>query len=365
MKCDQEALATQNSYKWNRLIFMKYLCKLPKTLLGGMAILLATELGLRGIGLNRPILYQADPYTGYRIQPNQKLFRLGKHINYNQYSQRSEPIAAQKPKNTLRILMLGDSVLNGGNPTDQTQTISEVLEELLSARDPSINGSVEVLNASAGSWGIGNQLGYLKEFGTFQSDIIILQIGTHDLSQPTSTADAVGKFAHPDKIPLLAIQELWSHYLWPRLVFLLPYSIQSKTSHLANEIPSAQDAQLQFQANMIYLGKIADYVLARKIPLFVVFTNNREDLLPSPTMPLQKPVFLETLKVLQLPVIDVHSEWSALPSATIEGYFRDIVHLSESGNQATAKFIFQELCDYQTAEHSSLLPVREQQNPCL
>jgi len=76
--------------------------------------LTATEVVLRlAFGLGNPVLSQADPDTGYRFQPNQKIFRFGKHVEYNQYSQRSEPITLKKPKRILRILMTGDSVLNG------------------------------------------------------------------------------------------------------------------------------------------------------------------------------------------------------------------------------------------------------------
>lgn len=49
--------------------------------------------------------------------------------------------------------MVGDSVLNGGNFIDQSQIIRELFEKkLIASAYPA-----EVLNASAGSWGIGNQ----------------------------------------------------------------------------------------------------------------------------------------------------------------------------------------------------------------
>jgi len=32
------------------------------------------------LGLGNPVLSQADPYTGYRFQANQKLFRFRKRI---------------------------------------------------------------------------------------------------------------------------------------------------------------------------------------------------------------------------------------------------------------------------------------------
>ncbi|MBD3560821.1 SGNH/GDSL hydrolase family protein, partial [Planktothrix sp. FACHB-1355] len=189
---------------------------IPASVVG---ILITTEVTLRlALGLGNPVLVQADSDTGYRFQPNQKIFRFGKHIQYNQYSQRSEPITPEKPAGKLRILMLGDSVLNGGNPTDQSQIITELFEAKLSAS----GHPAEVLNASSGSWGIGNQLGYLRKFGTFNADAVILQIGTHDLTQPTSNSEIVGHHpSFPTHPPLLAIQEAWTRYAWPNLAFRL------------------------------------------------------------------------------------------------------------------------------------------------
>ena len=99
-----------------------------------LSIFLFLEGGLRlKLGLGNPVLSQIDLETGYRFQPNQKIFRFGNAIVYNQYSQRSDRILPFKPQNTLRILMVGDSVLNGGTLTDQTQTISEQLEAKMKA----------------------------------------------------------------------------------------------------------------------------------------------------------------------------------------------------------------------------------------
>lgn len=300
--------------------------------------LTATEVTLRlAFGLGNPILSQADPSTGYRFQPNQKVFRFGKNIEYNQYSQRSEPITPEKPKGILRILMTGDSVLNGGNPTDQSQTISELLERKLSASQrPS-----EILNASAGSWGIGNQLGYLGMFGTFQSDAVIVQIGTHDLSQPTSTSASVGHHpALPTAPPLLAIQEALTRYAFPRLSGIL------KLSFSPTEVspPSPTEPERQFKQNMESFKTIVAMVRAEKIPVFVLFTPNREDLVPTPHLAPYKPQFLKLLNSLQVPMLDTHTTWSTLPTATVETYFRDGVHLSLLGNQAVADLLFQQLC---------------------
>lgn len=298
-----------------------------------LVIALGTEISLRFIGFGNPPLSQEDPYTGYVFQPNQKINRFGRNIEYNQYSQRSEPISLDKPEHKIRILMTGDSVLNGGNPIDQHQTITELFEaKLVQGEPPS-----EILNASAGSWGIGNQLGYIEKFGTFQADALILQIGTHDLTQGKSKGDVVGtSINYPDRQPLLAIQEAFLRYALPHF--------QKTFFPKSTLTPSPQQLDQQFHQNMESLKIIANIAQTRNIPLFVLFTPDREDLLPTPKTPAYKNQFLQVLNALKIPVIDTHTAWSTLPPSTVETYFRDGVHLSEAGNQATADLLYQKIC---------------------
>lgn len=307
---------------------MKLKKRLYWLITGVVLTFVCIESGLRlGLGLGYPVLSMADSQTGYRFQPNQNRRRLGKTIQYNQYSQRSDPVVMPKPENTLRILMVGDSVLNGGTLIDQSQTISELLETQLS----SDNTSVEVLNASAGSWGIGNQLGYLRKFGFFDSDILILQIGTHDLVQPKSSSDRVGRDPnYPNRLPLLATQELCQRYLIPRVQRRLGLNA-------SGEIPTTTELEAQFRQNMTYFQEIIALARRQSLPVYVLYTPNWVDVLPQPQDPLYKDEFLSLLESLQVPVIDLQERWSALPATTVESYFRDSVHLTVSGNQAIAK----------------------------
>lgn len=303
-----------------------------------LGIVLATEVLLRTIlGLGNPLLMKNDTNIGYLAKPNQKIFRFGKHIKYNQYSQRSEPITLEKPANKLRILMIGDSVLNGGNPIDQSQTITELLKNKLL----SLGYSAEILNASAGSWGIGNRIEYLREFGTFHSDAIIVQIGTHDLNQPTSTSEIVGEHPHyPTHKPLLAILELWDRYIEPKLSAQFNF----KTSPAETLQPSPKEMDRLFQENMVFLQDIVLMAKANHIPVFVLFTANRDDLVPKFQVPHYKAKFLDILSNLNVPIIDSHESWSVLPKDSVMGYYRDFVHLTETGNQSLANLLFEELC---------------------
>ncbi|MDJ0734452.1 MAG: SGNH/GDSL hydrolase family protein [Nostocaceae cyanobacterium] len=327
-------------------VFRKYW--LP---ISGIAILVTTEIALRlFFGLGKPVLSQADSDTGYRFQPNQKVFRFGKRIEYNQYSQRSEEISPQKLQGTLRILMVGDSVLNGGNPTDQDQTITEKLE----AKFKSLGQSTEVLNASAGSWGIGNHLGYLQKFGTFNTDVVIFQIGSHDLTQPTSTGKRIGHDPnYPNRLPLLATEEALTRYIIPRI--LRNYNL----SLFSQEIPqvSTTKENQQFQKNMELFKTAVNLVRSQEIPVYVLFTLNRYDLIPNPKTPPYKKEFMQAVYSLQIPILDTYETWSKQPKNIINSYYRDDVHLNENGNEAVANLIFQQLCIEQKFKNCSGITV--------
>lgn len=314
-------------------------------ILGGcLVFLVGLELTLRfKYGLGNPALMQADEATGYRFQPNQKVTRFGKNMEYNEYSQRSPAITPQKSPGKLRILMTGDSVLNGGYPADQTETITAFLTEKLK----NSGYDAEILNASSGSWGIGNQLGYLGKFGTFASDALVLQIGTHDLVQPTSTSDKVGKDPHfPAKRPLFAIQEGWERYGRRYVVFWLAiyWKIYIGQYIENEEAPPSLNPAVDFPKNMGYFREIIKLARKQNIPVYVLFTPYRDDVIPKPHTPKYYPDFFKVLQSENVPVIDSYGFWSILPPSIASTYFRDSVHLTIPGNEAIADLIFQKLC---------------------
>ncbi|MBD2577604.1 SGNH/GDSL hydrolase family protein [Oscillatoria sp. FACHB-1406] len=292
-------------------------------------------------GLGHPPLVVADRAMGYRFGENQRLRRFGNVLEYNQYSQRSEAIASPKPSKTLRILMVGDSVLNGGNRKDQSEIISELLEVRI-LRATHSGSSVEVLNASANSWGIGNHWGYLRKYGWFDSDAVILQIGTHDLIQETSKAD-------PESLkrrPRFALEEAIAFYAWP----ILRERFRGRNpapAGVERSQPNPTFRDRQFRENMAILEQIAAETRKRKIPLFVLYTPDRRDLLPTSTQPDYQGEFFKQLQGLKIPVIDSHAAWSKLPPETVANYFIDGVHLSVEGNRAIAELLFLQLCQQQ------------------
>ncbi|MEM7714394.1 MAG: SGNH/GDSL hydrolase family protein [Cyanobacteria bacterium P01_A01_bin.68] len=188
---------------------------------GIVGLFVATEIGLRLLfGFGNPLTYIGDEKIGYLLTPSQRTRRFGNRIEINQYSMRGGNIEPKPLPSTMRVLLLGDSIANGGWWTDQENTISNLMMGSLKSNlsklpDLSKNiNQVEVLNASANSWGPRNELAYLQKFGSFGSKAIILLINTDDLFSTTPTSLQVGKDRnYPAKKPPLALAEILNRYI--------------------------------------------------------------------------------------------------------------------------------------------------------
>ena len=185
-----------------------------------VALFVIVEVSLRLMfGFGNPLTYIADEKIGYLLAPNQRTRRFGNRIEINEYSMRSGAVKKERSPDTFRVLVLGDSIANGGWWTDQTNIISEMLATQLREGEnfKSIQTSnVEVLNASANSWGPRNELAYLQRFGTFDAQVVVLIINTDDLFATTPSSVVVGRDRnYPDRKPRLAIVEAIARYLLP------------------------------------------------------------------------------------------------------------------------------------------------------
>ncbi|MGL5194288.1 MAG: SGNH/GDSL hydrolase family protein, partial [Chroococcales cyanobacterium] len=180
-----------------------------------VGLFIAVEVALRLLfGFGNPPLYIPDEKIGYLLAPNQKLRRFGNRFEINQYSMRSA--AVSPTSDTPRVLLLGDSVANGGWWTDQAQTISTFMRQQLAERLPGNSPQIQVLNASANSWGPRNERAYLEKFGTFGAQAVVLLINTDDLFGTQPSSIPVGRDRnYPDKKPPLALAEVVTRYLLP------------------------------------------------------------------------------------------------------------------------------------------------------
>jgi hypothetical protein len=325
--------------------------KLIILLIAGTVGLLALLEGLLrlGWGFGKPLLYIADDQIGYLLAPNQQVRRFGNRIEINADSMRSAPVSPQL--GAWRLLLLGDSVANGGWWTDQSQTISELLGQQLrsdsnSRRSPGSNSgsnsgansgpapTLEVLNASANSWGPRNELAYLRRFGSFDARVIVLLINTDDLFATAPSSLVVGQDRnYPDRPPASAIHELLQRYLLPEPP--LAADLKAKLQALAAEpgdrvginlaaIQSMHEFAQQHQAQLLVL----------LTPLLREVGTGSRDYEVTARRRLQDFTQATSLDYIDcLPIFNQVQEPGRL--------YRDHIHLSPIGNQRLSELVYQ------------------------
>jgi len=177
--------------------------------------LLFVELILRFVfGFCNAPLYIEDPDFEYVFAPNQYRFRFRNVVRTNEFSMRSDPI---NPTDSIVILLIGDSVINGGNPTDHDDLASTLLEKQFTEH---YKQPVRILNVSAGSWGPDNAFAFLKKKGFFGADVLCLVTSSHDAYDNMSHHKVVGENPnYPDRQYHVALYEFWHRYIYSLFVY--------------------------------------------------------------------------------------------------------------------------------------------------
>ncbi len=329
--------------------------------LGIIITLLGLEIILRfTFGFHNPLLYIADPEVGYLLAPNQQVRRLRNRVMINEYSMRSSRI--EEPKQSLRILFLGDSVLNGSWWTDQEDTISTMIQRILALeKNPSkplekgtwnlppfflaqrrvsagargdqpvlfsqtpiprtSSQTVEILNASANGWSPRNELAYLQKFGLFQADILILVLNTDDLFGTTPTSIPVGNDRYyPSQKPTFAILEAVTR-------LFIPYTPPPEMA----KVNAEGGDRVGF--NLAALAEIHHLAQTQQIPLMITLTPLWHEILyktkPYETIARQRlGQFIQARNLTYLdflPIFQSHPDPKTL--------YRDQIHLTPIGNE--------------------------------
>lgn len=276
------------------------------------------------LGLGSPPLLQKDHEIGYLLKANQEVHRFGNQIYINEHHQRSSPVSDRK--NRQRVLFVGDSVTFGGSLTDQEDTYPEQFGRLFMNK---CHSEVDVLNASAGSWGIENRTAYLDRFGTFESDLVVIQIGARDLLQATSKSYVVGCHpSYPENSPTFAIGELFSRYIGPMWLGTDP-SCDPKGERKQKPIKE------QFEQNMNSLIHAIDHTLDQSTQVVILHTAERPNQKGEFTRNRWQGRFQQIMDSLSVEVIDLHQEWNGNSDAV--EWYRDYIHINERGNKEVAQ----------------------------
>lgn len=310
--------------------------KIALLVLGGLFLLLTgVELVLRKrYGLGNPLLYVADTRMGYRLAPNQNLRVRGNRIVVNQYSMRGDRVEPQRHPETLRVLLLGDSIVNGGWWTDQSQILSQVVRDALVSAEDSGFHQVEVLNASANSWGPRNQLGYVVRFGIFAAQVVLMVLNTDDLFAIAPHSLQLGRSPNYfTRRPPLALLEAVHRARKPPT------------------LPALQDLQDQtgdrVGANLEAIRQLNRLVQQHHSQLLVAMTPLQRELADEGPRDYEQTARQRLEHFTQdqgIPYLDFLPIFSQSASSSL---YRDHIHLSPAGNEwvgkALAHFIAQHL----------------------
>lgn len=186
-------------------------------------------------GFGDPPLSISHPTIEYMFKPNQDVLRFHNRFITNQYGMRSEHFSKNKTNpNEFRVMVFGDSVVNGGNLTDHEKLATTLLQNQLKS---CLKKMVIVGNISAGSWGPENYLAYSNEYGFFDADAIVLVISSHDYAD-NPTFEPLNPNTHPIEKPAFALLEAMTRYL-PRYLPLVSNKKSDNIEPAANSKHSA------------------------------------------------------------------------------------------------------------------------------
>lgn len=200
---------------------------------GILAIAFAEGFARFGLGLGDPPLSVVDPEIEYLFKPG-SYRRFGNSVHINSRHMRSEELSPQKStRDEVRVMVLGDSVVNGGGLTDQAELATEIAKAELAAR---LKRPVVIGNVSAGSWGPENLLAYVRSFGLCDADVVIVVLNSMDMGDTPSPRSPVGiDPGFPDQRPPSALYEAVFRYAMPKVRSLLGRQESHSSSQASEE----------------------------------------------------------------------------------------------------------------------------------
>jgi len=165
-------------------------------------ILILTEVAVRFSGITNFPLYVANSEIGYIPAPSQSGVFLRK--NSWQFNSKSMGATEFSPSNGEDTLLIGDSVVLGGNPYRDTDRLGPQLREITNEL---------IWPISAGSWALRNELKWLElnPEVVAQSDKIIFILNTGDFGSASSWSCET---THPRTRPLWGTMYVFKKYLW-------------------------------------------------------------------------------------------------------------------------------------------------------
>lgn len=285
--------------------------------------IVSAEVVLRCMGLLDFPLYNVDSQIGYLAKPNQSGLFLNR--NYWTFNGQSMPTERRwNPMKGCNVLLVGNSIVMGGNPYDQSQKLTAQLERL-------IDTSIAIWPCAIGGWTNLNEIEYLRHHSDVanSADLVLWEYMQGGLSEITTWR---GEVLFPTRFPVLATLYTYQKYVAPRLPLGGPASELPPTGYPnPKNLEKFDSALASFNlrrgsnesVGIIWLyPKQSDLKLARA----------QKEWLP------ERSYISEIARKNNFTVIDLsaHAEWT-------DTLYRDGVHPTPLGNTILAKILGHEI----------------------
>ncbi|MDR3089145.1 MAG: PT domain-containing protein, partial [Desulfobulbaceae bacterium] len=216
---------------------------IPRILMLGIVavglVVMTAETALRLAGMVDFPIYETR--FGYIPAPNQS----GRFLHKNAWLINEYSMGAGQwtPNGRKDILLLGDSVVWGGNPINQPDKLGPQLERALDGW--------RVWPIAAGSWGILNEAEYLDSYPEIkaETDVLVWLVNTGDLGEKSVWKS---DFDHPRRRPYSALAYVFAKYVARNLPSKFVGG-SSATEH-AEKTPIIQKTVDKFHSELLILS---------------------------------------------------------------------------------------------------------------
>ncbi|MBB5350840.1 hypothetical protein HNR46_001074 [Haloferula luteola] len=267
------------------------------------------EVAVRASGITSTVIYDTDKEIGYIPKGDQD----GKFSNKAEWHVNSRNMSCSQewfPNGEKDLLLVGDSIVWGGNPIDQ----SEKLGDLLQGDFP----SWKIWPISAGSWSVENPQIWMDRNPDIlgEVDALIWIVNSGDLYTATQWES---ELTHPRSMPMWRSWYAYKRYVYPRI---FPKK-KSPLKQLTSDKPILPEVAERWGRRIEKIDK----------PTLVVFYPNRSELGERSNyekfVSVSKRFLPNNAKVFELAGID---GWN-------ESCYRDEIHPSVSGYRKLEELI--------------------------
>ena len=181
-------------------------------LAGAVGALLVANSLMWLLNLGQPVIFQTNASCGYTARPDQWASPLGFAYYINRYGLRGPSFPPQRPRQSVRLAFIGDSITFGGGRVRDRDLFVNVTARILRQRTDS---NVQPVNISEPGWGIQNMDGYISHQGLHDANAVVWVIPTCDFRRPKM---AIGRhFPVLTREPVLRIVTLLrAGWYWAR-----------------------------------------------------------------------------------------------------------------------------------------------------